>query len=125
MTQHILIVDDSKVSRVIIQRCLEMIVSAESTYTEAANGKEALAELNDHDFDIVIADINMPEMDGKSLLKWIRASDKLKNIPVVFVTSTDNPAQVEELKTLGANAVLAKPITAAILEPVMERILAQ
>jgi two-component system chemotaxis response regulator CheY len=101
-----------------------MIVSAESRYTEAANGKEALAALNDHDFDLVIADINMPEMDGKSLLKWIRASDKLKSIPVVFVTSTDNPAQFEELKILGANAVLAKPITAASLEPVMESIFA-
>jgi len=124
MTKYILIVDDSKVSRVIIQRCLEMIVSAESTYAEAADGKEALAKMNAHDFDLVIADINMPEMDGKSLLKWIRASDKLKAIPVVFVTSTDNPAQFEELKALGANAVLAKPISAASLEPVMESIFA-
>jgi CheY-like chemotaxis protein len=124
MTQQILIVDDSKVSRVIIQRCLEMVVSADARYTEAANGKEALAELNDHDFDLVIADVNMPEMDGKSLLKWIRASDKLKSIPVVFVTSTDNPAQFEELKALGANAILAKPITAASLEPVMQSIFA-
>ena len=124
MTQHILIVDDSKVARVIIQHCLEMIVSADARYTEAANGKEALAELNDHDFDIVIADVNMPEMDGKSLLKWIRASEKLKSIPVVFVTSTDNPAQFEELKALGANAVLAKPITAASLEPVIQSIFA-
>lgn len=124
MTQKILIVDDSKVSRVIIQRCLEMIVSTESTYVEAGNGKEALAEMNTQDFDLVIADINMPEMDGKSLLKWIRASEKLKGIPVVFVTSTDNPAQVEELKTLGANAVLAKPVTAACLEPVIQDIFA-
>jgi two-component system chemotaxis response regulator CheY len=124
MTQKILIVDDSKVSRVIIQRCLEMIVSAESTYVEAANGKEALAEMNEQDFDLVIADINMPEMDGKSLLKWIRSSEKLKGIPVVFVTSTDNPAQVEELKALGANAVLAKPVTAASLEHVIQDIFA-
>lgn len=125
MTHHILIVDDSKVSRVIIQRCLEMVVSEEAIYAEAANGKEALSEMNEQDFDIVIADVNMPEMDGKSLLKWIRASDKLKSIPVVFVTSTDNPAQVEELKTLGANAVLAKPITAASLGPVIESFFAQ
>jgi two-component system chemotaxis response regulator CheY len=124
MTQKILIVDDSKVSRVIIQRCLEMIVSAESTYVEAANGKEALAEMNEQDFDLVIADINMPEMDGKLLLKWIRSSEKLKGIPVVFVTSTDNPAQVEELKALGANAVLAKPVTAASLEHVIQDIFA-
>ncbi len=122
MSTSILIVDDSKVSRMMIRRCLEMGCFEEATFIEAENGKDALNKLDAQRVDLVLADVNMPEMDGKALLKWMSASEQFKDIPVVFITSTNNPAQHEELESLGARAVLAKPISPATLEPVLEPI---
>jgi len=125
MMQSILIVDDSKMSRMIIRRCLEMVGVDDACFVEAPNGKEALSELDAHEIDLVLADVNMPEMDGKALLKWMRSSEKLKDIPLIFITSTDNPAQLRELESLGAKAVLPKPLSPASLEPALGDLLAK
>lgn len=107
----ILIVDDSNTARMFVRRCLEIAGCQGAEFAEAGNGKEALALLKDKAADFVVADLNMPVLDGKGLLKWIKASPKLHDIPVVIVTSANNPATEMELISMGAYAVLSKPIS--------------
>ena len=111
--KKIVLVDDSGTARMFIRRCLEIAGCQGAEFAEAGNGKEALTLLKAGaaDFDFVVSDLNMPVLDGKGLLKWIKASPKLHAIPVVIISSSSNPALEKELKELGAYAVLSKPIS--------------
>ncbi len=81
----IIIVDDSTTARMIVRRCLEIAGFSDAEFIEAENGKEALALLKEHKVDFVISDLNMPVMDGEMLLKWMKASPKLTDIPLVVL----------------------------------------
>ncbi len=120
----ILIVDDSKTSRMFIKMCLEIAIPKvkDGIFYEAENGKEALALLNEKDIELVIMDLNMPLMDGYTLLRWMKDNDKLKTLPVVIITSTNNAAKREELIQLGANHILSKPVSPAKLTPIIQSI---
>jgi len=107
----ILIVDDSKTARMFVRRCLEIAGCREALFTEASNGKEALALLKERPADFVVVDLNMPVMDGKMTLKWIKASPRLHETPVVVVTSASNPVIESELIAMGAYAVMSKPVS--------------
>ncbi len=122
--RQIMVVDDSATSRMFIKRCLEMVFTDEEeiAFNEAGDGKEALAKLKETPADLVFIDLNMPVMDGATLLRWIKSSPKLTDLPVVVITSVDNPAKRQELKDLGAVDVLSKPIAPAKLIPVVNEI---
>jgi len=94
----------------------------ETEYTEAGNGKEALAKLKEFPADLVLLDLNMPIMDGATFLRWLRSSPKTNHIPVVVITSVDNAANREELLNLGATKVLSKPVAPSKLMPVLNEI---
>ena len=112
---RVLIVDDSSSARMLIRRCMEIGGIEVEKFFEAGNGKEALAVLSDQSADIVVTDLNMPFMDGRSLLKWIKNSPKLSSMPVVVISGTSNEAIREDLLGLGANSVLNKPISPSLL----------
>jgi two-component system chemotaxis sensor kinase CheA len=67
------------------------LLSAGFTVTTAENGVEALEKLENEKFDLIVSDIEMPEMDGITLIKTVRNSQKFKNIPAIAVTSLDSP----------------------------------
>lgn len=119
-----MIVDDSATSRMFIKRCLEVIFTdqEEITFYEAGDGKEALGKLKANPTDLVIIDLNMPVMDGATLLRWLKGSPKLTYIPVIVITSVDNPAKRDELKELGAYDVLSKPVSPAKIMPVINQV---
>lgn len=106
-----------------IKRCLEIVGLSDAEFIEAANGKEALEALKAAPADLLVSDLNMPVMDGETLLKWVQASPKLNGIPVIVVTSAGNPAKEAQLKALGARAVLNKPIAPPALMQALEPIL--
>lgn len=122
--KRIVIADDSATARMVIRRCLEIIGLGEAGMVEVPNGREALARLKEEPTDLLVTDLNMPIMDGETLLKWVKGSPKLTNVPVVVITSAGNPAKAEMLTELGAFAVLDKPISPATLlkklEPLMQ-----
>jgi len=122
--KQIMVVDDSATSRMFIRRCLEMVFvdQEEVVYFEADNGKVALAKLKENPTDLVVIDLNMPVMDGTTLLRWLKGSPKLTHIPVLVITSIDNPAKRDELKELGALEILSKPISPSKLMPVINDI---
>lgn len=123
--KRIVIADDSETARMFIRRCLEIIGLRDAQFIEAANGREALQQVKEADTDLLVSDLNMPVMDGATLLKWVKSSPRLTELPVLIVTSAGNPAKEKELLQLGAFAVLNKPIAPApllqVLAPLIEQ----
>lgn len=107
----ILVADDSATARMVIIRCLECVGLQGRSFLEAVNGKEALEKIRVTHVDLLITDINMPVMDGRSLLLGVKSSPKINHIPVFVVTSLGNPAMEIELKRIGAEKVIHKPIS--------------
>jgi two-component system chemotaxis response regulator CheY len=119
----IIIVDDSATARMIVRRCLEIAGCSDAEFIEAENGKEALALLKEHKVDFVISDLNMPIMDGEMLLKWMKASPKLNEIPLVILSSAINAAKDRVLLDMGAFAVMSKPISPAKINESMSELI--
>ena len=110
--KRILIADDSRTARQFIIRCLQIAGLREGVeFLEAANGQEALAMLKDSNIDLIITDLTMPTMDGRELLRRVRAHPRFSFLPVAVVSSATNDAVAIELKEMGAFMIIAKPIT--------------
>ena len=118
----ILVVDDSRTSRMIIRQCLEIIGFQGKTFVEADNGRDALEFLKGNSFDLVVSDLNMPLVDGEVLLAEIRKNQHWNHIPFIMVTSSSNEAREKNLRQLGANAVISKPLNPMALSQVWKSI---
>jgi len=113
--KRIIIADDSATARMFIKRCLEIIGLGEAEFIEAENGKAALNVAKQQVPDLLLTDLNMPVMDGETLLKWVKASPKLCEVPVIVITSAGNPAKEAQLLELGARQVINKPISPPVM----------
>ena len=109
--KRIIIADDSTTARMFIKRCLQIIGLGDVEMIEAEHGKEALAAAKAQDVDLLLTDLNMPVMDGETLIKWVKASPKLGDLPVIVITSAGNPVKEAQLLELGAHRVLNKPVS--------------
>jgi two-component system chemotaxis response regulator CheY len=103
-----LIVEDSPTMRQLISFSLKRIQN--SKIVEASDGVDALKKLSEGKFHLIIADINMPMMDGLKLLSIIRKDPQYNNVPVIIVTTEGAEADRDKGMKLGANAYLPKPI---------------
>lgn len=107
----ILVVDDSRTSRIFITQSLEIAGLAGAEFVEAANGEEAWNLLQTKGpFSLLVTDINMPIKGGMDLIKDMHAQGIAKSISIIVISSTQNPARDAELKSLGALSVLEKPL---------------
>jgi len=122
---RIIIADDSDTARMFIRRCLEIVGLHEAEFIEAVNGNEALKIAKQEPPDLLVSDLNMPVMDGETLLKWVKTSPRLVDVPVLVITSAGNPAKEAQLLELGAFAVLNKPVSPAPLLKVLAPLLAE
>jgi two-component system, chemotaxis family, chemotaxis protein CheY len=109
MSYRVLIVDDSSVIRAMVRRTINLAGLPVGAIFEAANGKEALEILDREWIDMVLADLNMPEMSGSELVERMAADDLMVSIPVVIISSEYSPPRVEELRRRGVRAYLRKP----------------
>jgi two-component system chemotaxis response regulator CheY len=125
MKMTIVIADDSRTARFLIRQYLEMVGFYQANFIEAENGREALQTIKDNKVDILFTDYKMPEMDGLDLLRRVKASPKLHDLPVVVITSFANRAKIDELSENGAFAVLQKPLSLAKLHETMRPVLAK
>jgi two-component system chemotaxis response regulator CheY len=119
MLQTIIITDDSTTARMITKRCLEIAGFQKSSFLEAKDGEEALQLAKDNPVDLMVIDLNMPKMDGSSLLKHIKSSPRLNHIPVLVISSLISQSKELELKEMGAFATLSKPISPAGLSKIL------
>ncbi|MCW9050449.1 MAG: response regulator [Deltaproteobacteria bacterium] len=113
--KKIIVADDSSTARMFIKRCLQIIGLGDAEIIEAEHGKEALAAAKAQDVDLLLTDLNMPVMDGETLLKWVKSSPKLCDLPVIVITSAGNPVKEAQLLELGAHRVLNKPVSPPML----------
>lgn len=123
MAYNILIVDDSSIVRAVIQRTVRMCGVDIGEIYEAANGKEALTQLQGAWVDIIFADINMPVMNGIELIEELDRQGTLKETPVVVVTTDRSEVRIERLKAHGVREYLNKPFTPEQIRDVLDRCL--
>ncbi len=117
---NLLIVDDSKAMRMVVRRALRQAELGEHQVDEATNGQEALAKLRGAHFDLVLADWNMPEMNGIDLLKAVRA----EGIQVTFGFITSEGT--DDIRNLamqnGAQFLIVKPFTPEMLKATLMQV---
>ncbi|RLB84724.1 MAG: response regulator [Deltaproteobacteria bacterium] len=107
MPKSILVVDDSKIVLDISEFVLKSVGYRVST---AVGGNEALEILGHKKVDLVLVDINMPGMDGYTLTSAIRSDDRLKDIPIIIVTTEAEARDKQKGFDAGADAYIVKPI---------------
>ncbi len=105
--KKVLLTDDSTIMRMVISMHLKRFTGVQ--ITEAVNGREALVKLGQETFDLLLTDINMPEMTGIELVRHIRTG--LNNpIPIVIITTKGEVKDRDLGMSLGANRYLTKPV---------------
>lgn len=105
----ILAVDDSPTMRRIIVNTLKR--AGYENVTEASDGKDALAKMKVEQFNFVITDWNMPEMDGLTFVSQIRSLDEFKDMPILMVTTRSVKDDIIEAMKAGVNNYIVKPFT--------------
>jgi two-component system cell cycle response regulator len=112
MTSRALVVDDSRVNRLLLARALtELGIET----VEAENGLRALEVMASSPVDVVLLDLLMPELDGYGTLERLRADEALRHVPVIVITAVDELDSVVRCIELGATDYLPKPFEPAIL----------
>jgi two-component system chemotaxis response regulator CheY len=111
--QRVLIIDDSSATRAYIRAALEEM--AEMQVSEAASGFDALRVLPRERFDLLVVDINMPNINGLELISFIRRSETHRDTPLLIISTEASERDRSRAMQLGANAYLAKPFTAEAL----------
>jgi len=121
-TMKVLVVDDSKTIRKIIINCLKD--AGYNDVVEAENGKEALEKLEQNDgIGMILTDWNMPEMDGLSFVKAVRAQQTFKAIPIMMITTEAVKEDVITAIKAGVNNYLTKPFTPKAIKEKINKML--
>ena len=115
MFEKILIVDDSLAARLMIKQYLSAVGSDSAQFLECSNGKIGLDTLKETSVDLVVTDMNMPEMDGYSFIKRLKASPRYNTIPIIIISSAANDDNKERFMDFGVNFVIGKPISPQVL----------
>lgn len=109
---HLLVVDDNKVNRLLLGRGLE---AQGHTVDFATNGREALAKLRSGAFDLLLLDIQMPEMDGYQVLEELARDLRLRDLPVIVTSALEELDSVVRCIEMGAEDYLTKPVNPVLL----------
>ncbi len=111
MAKSLMIVDDSATMRKIIMRTMRASGMEFDDIQEAANGKEAVEKLSAAPVDVVLCDINMPEMSGPETVKEIRKMASCDNTKIVMVSTESAQELIDQMMADGANGYITKPFT--------------
>jgi two-component system chemotaxis response regulator CheY len=122
MAKNLLVVDDSASMRQLVSFTVK---EAGFDVVAAENGKDALGKMTGLKIDMVITDLNMPEMDGIELIKKLRAMPACKFTPIVMLTTESQEAKKQEGKQAGASGWIAKPFSPEQLLDVVKKFVKQ
>jgi two-component system, chemotaxis family, chemotaxis protein CheY len=120
MTKTILCVDDSASMRQMIRMTL---VGGGYAVIEAVDGRDGLAKAKANAPDMVITDLNMPNMDGLAFIRALRESDAFKGVPIIFLTTESDDAKKAAARSAGATAWITKPFQPERLVAVAKKVL--
>jgi two-component system chemotaxis response regulator CheY len=111
MLGTILVIDDSAMMRKVVLRTLKLAGMEFDTVLEAGDGLEALAVLKENKVQLIMCDINMPNMTGLELLEELKKTDLAQGAPIVMVTTEASEPQVRQAIMSGARGYIRKPFT--------------
>lgn len=120
---RILVVDDSLVVRRLVQMSVRQLGDVE--FVCAKDGMEGLRYLTEESFDIAFVDINMPVMDGLTLLRLHRENPAVRQIPIVMVTTEGDSSVGEKATKYGASGFVTKPIDGRVLRALALELIAK
>jgi len=121
MEMTIMTVDDSPSIRQMVGFTLR---NAGYNVTEAEDGKDAMEKLARNPVNALITDLNMPNVDGIELIRWVRSHEALRFVPVIMLTTESQTEKKLEGKSAGATGWIIKPFTPEQLLAVVNRVLA-
>jgi len=111
-TSSLLVVDDNSMNRIVLSRYITKL-GYQATLVE--NGRQALGKLQGEPFDLVLLDVQMPEMDGYQVLEQLKADPRLRDIPVIMISAVEELESVVKCIGLGAQDYLPKPFNPVLL----------
>lgn len=120
-SKTILIADDSASMRAMLVAIVESV--GDYQIVEASSGFEALRLLPRDHVDLILTDINMPDINGLELIRYLRANPNYENIPVFIISSEGSAKDIEKGKQLGANEYVIKPFSPVILQQLINQYL--
>ncbi len=119
MSKMVLVVDDSTSMRQMVSFTMK---EAGFEVLEGSNGQDALAQLNGHKVHLVITDLNMPVMDGMSLIRQLRTRPDFKFTPILMLTTESQESKKQEGKAAGATGWIVKPFRPEQLLQVVSKV---
>ena len=120
-TKRILVADDSTASRSLVAAAFAEVAGVE--IARASSGVEAMKLLATASFDLVLTDVNMPDINGLELLRFIKTSERLRATPVLLISTGVATEDRTRALSLGADGYLTKPFTAEELRQAISRLL--
>jgi len=120
--KRLLIVDDSKLMRDMVAACLRPLGAV--TFEFAGTGLEALERLALAAFDLVVLDLNMPDVGGIEVVEFVRAQDRLRELPILIVTTRGDDDSRTRVLGAGASSFITKPFAPADVLNEVRRLLA-
>jgi len=117
---RVLVVDDFATMRRVVRNLLTEL--GYKSLREAEDGAQAIAMLEQHEFDLLVLDWNMPGTPGIEVLRWVRGNEAKRDLPVLMVTAEAAREQILEAAELGVNAYILKPFTAGTLKKKLDYI---
>lgn len=107
--RDVLVVDDSRVMREMVVACLRGESSFQ--FTHAASGLEAIEQLSLKPFDLLLLDLNMPDIGGIEVVEFVRGQENLKRLPVIIITTRGDEGSKAKALAAGASRFVTKPFT--------------
>ena len=117
----ILIVEDSATTRALIRAVIDEIGEYETV--EAESGFEALKMLPQQEYDLIVTDINMPDINGLELINFVRNNPRYNHLPIIIVSTERSEEDKKRGMALGATAYVTKPFKSSELQEIIKTIL--
>ncbi|MBI5640225.1 MAG: response regulator [Nitrospirae bacterium] len=115
----ILIVEDSATTRALIRAVIDELGEVETV--EASSGFEALKMLPQQEYDLIITDINMPDINGLELISFIRNNPRYNHLPIIIVSTERSEEDKKRGMALGATAYVTKPFKSLELQEIIKK----
>ena len=123
MSFNVLVVDDSNSMRAVIKKIVTLSGFQMDNCLEAGNGRQALELLAGHWVDVIISDINMPEVNGLELLEQLSKNETLREIPVIMITTEGSDQRMKEAFSRGAKGFIKKPFLPEEIKKVLYEVI--
>ena len=118
---EVLVVDDSKVMREMVIACLRAREGL--SFSQAGSGLEAIERLSLQPFDVLVLDLNMPDIGGVEVIEFVRGQDRLRSLPILVLTTRGDEGSRARALQAGATSYMTKPFQPDVIATEVDRLL--